>query len=303
MSEAKRNTTADGRDGTPGRGRVPYAEAGRAARYLLARAGTEDLTRRERKVLDAVVAMTATYSRIQAEVPSEAVCRFLGWDVTSKSNRRNVGQALASLAQRDLIGYQPGKSRGVVSVVTLPAPPEGWTDPTVPEKGSHEKGSQGPGTEGVPEARTRRGPRGQDPLREGYEENYEKNPTTITSDAASRRSDTAPKPGDPSTWNHDIDGNPMEPYVPPTVDPDDEERLVAEGVPRRYVEDTRVEDVDALIGWWRGHGGGEVTDDAIATALQVQPWEPAYLRRYALAWRGVYVGPLPAHPIPAEVAR
>ena len=95
-------------------GRVAYRVAGEAHRQALARARDADLTLGDLKVFQAVLAATVSYSKLSDRLPLDQI------ETASGCSARQTGRSLAKLARRGIIGYRPGRGRGVVGVVGVP---------------------------------------------------------------------------------------------------------------------------------------------------------------------------------------
>jgi hypothetical protein len=101
----------------PGVGqRVSFALAGRAHRQAHARAREAGLSFGEWRVLDAVLDMTTTYSKLVDEVARTEVARRAGLspDRTAK--------ALAKLSGLGIVFYRAGLGAGNLSIVAVPPP-------------------------------------------------------------------------------------------------------------------------------------------------------------------------------------
>lgn len=112
-----------------GEGRVAYATAGRAARYVKHRAAGLPASGFDRRVLDAVLAFTTDWSKLADQVTTAQLAGFVGLDPDSRSNWSKVGAALGRWSRHGVILYRPGAGRHP-SLVAVPEPPEGWADPT-----------------------------------------------------------------------------------------------------------------------------------------------------------------------------
>lgn len=107
-------TSANGRVEPPSIKRVPYTEAGRAARQAFERARQRRCTLRQHVVVEAVVCETATYSRLTAHVRLARLADKTLIDVDA------VADELKILRGHGIVIYEPGRGRGQVSLVGLP---------------------------------------------------------------------------------------------------------------------------------------------------------------------------------------
>lgn len=116
----------------PGRARDSYADVGLAVRYSRAQLEASQPTTFTRRVWEAVaVDLLASWSRLTEarDHLTRDICRLIGLNPDSRGNRSKVGTALAACRDAAALGYRPatGAER---AVVTLPAPPDSWVDPT-----------------------------------------------------------------------------------------------------------------------------------------------------------------------------
>jgi hypothetical protein len=99
----------------PGVGeRVSYAVAGRAQRQAHDRARQAGLSFGEWRVLDVVLDLTTSYSKLADEVERSDVARRAGLSAD------RTGQALAKLSRLGIVFYRPGLGAGILSVVAVP---------------------------------------------------------------------------------------------------------------------------------------------------------------------------------------
>lgn len=97
--------------------RVPYAVAGAAGRDVLQLAaslsGSDRLNATEWRVLAAVVAHTALFSRLEDKLAHRTIAEWIGLELTAANGRR-VKRALRRLADLGLVSYRPGESTPAV---------------------------------------------------------------------------------------------------------------------------------------------------------------------------------------------
>lgn len=110
--------------------RTSYADAGTAQRYLCQRVAVAGITSLERRVVLAVLAYTASWSKTEDTVALSRIADYLGLGSSA-----DVGRALGRLADAGLILYQAGRGSRV-SRVGLPLPPDGWQDRTASPRGA-----------------------------------------------------------------------------------------------------------------------------------------------------------------------
>ncbi len=113
--------------------RASYAEAGAAMRRALQRAGVNDLSRSDWRVLGAAIYLTASYSRTVDFIYVAQVVRLAGL------SERRAGESLRRLAAFGVIEWEPGRGRGKPSLLSLP--PSGKGGPTVVQIPTREKGT------------------------------------------------------------------------------------------------------------------------------------------------------------------
>jgi len=106
------------------RRRDPLSDVQAATRGVLIAAATGEPPLRPRtwRVLSAVLAVTATWTKLEDEAPHGQLGNLCGLD--KPSDRRNLSRELRHLAERGLIVYRPGSSvagrQRTLSVVGLP---------------------------------------------------------------------------------------------------------------------------------------------------------------------------------------
>jgi hypothetical protein len=99
----------------PGLGdRVSYAVAGRAQRQAHERARRAGLSFGEWRVLDVVLDLTTSYSKLADQVERSEVARRAGLSAD------RTGRALAKLSSVGIVFYRPGLGAGNLSVVAVP---------------------------------------------------------------------------------------------------------------------------------------------------------------------------------------
>lgn len=103
-----------------GRGRMtrdrdPYAVVGSAMRDAIARAACADLSALDWRVFGAILAHTASYSRLEDTGTHEQIATLAGLDSTSASDRRRLRRSLRRLADNDVIAYEAGRGRPSVA--------------------------------------------------------------------------------------------------------------------------------------------------------------------------------------------
>jgi len=99
--------------------RVPYRTAGAAARAAFRKARQLGCGLEELATLQAVVSLTALYSKLEDHVSHAQLAMEAGL------HPRNARRALSSLAAKGLISYEPGRGRGNLSWVGLPSDEKG----------------------------------------------------------------------------------------------------------------------------------------------------------------------------------
>jgi hypothetical protein len=92
----------------PSKGRVSYSQAGAAGRAAFEKANKcwPALTEAQRKVLEAVVSLTALYSKLQSRETVGQVAQ------QADVHRTTAQRALQRLADSDIIIYRPSRTRG-----------------------------------------------------------------------------------------------------------------------------------------------------------------------------------------------
>ena len=108
-----------------GRPRDSYALAGAAMRQAIQRANTTQLTNAQHKVFGAVIALTASYSRLSDNVFVDDIRRV------AKVSDKTARTALSRLAAEGIIVWKPQRGHGMASTLSLPA--------AVGESGSNEQ--------------------------------------------------------------------------------------------------------------------------------------------------------------------
>ncbi len=94
--------------------RVAYREAGEAMREALRRASEAELSLTDRKVLDAVLVATVSYSKLDDRLPLAQIVTAAG------CSARQAQRSLQRLPGLGIVVYAPGRGRGNVSLVGLP---------------------------------------------------------------------------------------------------------------------------------------------------------------------------------------
>lgn len=94
--------------------RVAYREAGNAMREALRRARGAGLSPTDRNVLDAVLALTVSYSKLEDEISPATIAEEAGCSL------RQARRSLRKLDDLGIVVYVPGLGRGRTSVVGLP---------------------------------------------------------------------------------------------------------------------------------------------------------------------------------------
>lgn len=110
--------------------RVPYAQAGEAMREMIARANRANpqLGARQRAVLDAVLVLTASYSKLQDTTTAREVAELAyGRAAVDGRDRERAREALNQLAQRGFIELTQ-ISRGRHSRLIIAIPPASTGD-------------------------------------------------------------------------------------------------------------------------------------------------------------------------------
>jgi hypothetical protein len=117
----------------PRRNRVTYVEAGAAMRLAFERASTvgeargkSRLNGSDWRVLAAVVALTASYSKLEDTVYTGIVARMAGFRGPNEdTNARRARRILKKLASLGIIEYEPSRKLREPSIVRLPKPANG----------------------------------------------------------------------------------------------------------------------------------------------------------------------------------
>ncbi|HXH89710.1 MAG TPA: SgrR family transcriptional regulator [Gaiellaceae bacterium] len=94
--------------------RVSYRDAGAAMREALGRAGAADLSLADRKVLDAVLAATVSYSKLWDQLPLAQIAE------AAACSTRQARRSLQRLSEAGIVVYVPGRGSGNLSRVGLP---------------------------------------------------------------------------------------------------------------------------------------------------------------------------------------
>jgi len=94
--------------------RVSYRDAGAAMRKALERARAVDLSPADRKVLDAVLAATVSYSKLWDRLPLAQIAE------DAACSTRQARRSLQRLSEAGIVVYAPGRGSGNLSRVGLP---------------------------------------------------------------------------------------------------------------------------------------------------------------------------------------
>ena len=92
--------------------RNSYAEVGRAMRAAVARAHATGLSERDLRVFDAVLVVTASWSRLSDETSTRQIAALaysVPYDDVHDEQRRRAGKSLRKLARLGIIEYVPGR--------------------------------------------------------------------------------------------------------------------------------------------------------------------------------------------------
>jgi hypothetical protein len=113
--------------GTPGvserRGRDSYAEVGTAMRAAVAKAHAADLGERDLRVFEAVLILTASWSKLSDKTSTRQVAALayaVPHEDVHAQQRRRAGKSLRKLARLGVIGYAPGRGHWARCTVSLP---------------------------------------------------------------------------------------------------------------------------------------------------------------------------------------
>jgi hypothetical protein len=97
-----------------GEPRAHYSEAGAAMRQALARAGDAELSPADRRVLDAVLVATVSWSRLEDEVPLGELADVAG------CSARQARRSLARLSALGIVVHRVGRGRSNLTRVGVP---------------------------------------------------------------------------------------------------------------------------------------------------------------------------------------